>query len=101
MRIKLNRSQLEGMFNLLEILIADEKPEGLRETLDHALTVRSYRKIRSQLECGNKVSGVNLTTEEAIGLCLFLTGRGYDTETWRYEKTIAENVSAQIDKQLA
>ena len=101
MRIKLNRSQLEGMFNLLALLITEEKPVGMRENLDHALTVRAYKKIRNQLECGNKVTGVNLTPEEAMGLCLFLTARGYDSETWRYEKMIANDVTAQIDRAYA
>lgn len=102
MRIKLQRSQLEGIELLLGVLITDNPPTNVAERLvfDHVFAL--YGKIRAKVESlmpPRSGWSLSLTDFEAMAFYVFYQNVYVPTESYRYEALQLQKIFNEIDLQ--
>lgn len=106
MRIKLTKTQLEGIHNLLKVMLREVECEEMADKLLYEIVdgisdkiTKKLKKLQYNTEGGYSLS---LTSIEAKALFCWLTNQihFYD-EAYQYETIVATGIIGEIDQEYA
>jgi hypothetical protein len=99
MKIKLNRSKMEGLYQLLSILLKN-KASNKAEQILHCIVVKIAIKIRNKLDQYNAKDSyqISLNEYEALAFELWFNSNADWTAWYIYELNVAQAICRDIDK---
>ncbi|GGH02931.1 hypothetical protein [Pedobacter zeae] len=101
MKIKATKDKIAGISLLLGVLMEQNKPRDIAETLIYLLVDKVFTKVRAKAESlwsPKSGWGVNLTDMEAMALFIFLQQVHIPERLYKYEAIQLNDVSNQIEK---
>ena len=104
MLIKLNYDRATGLYQLIIFLMETYPPEDKAEKLLHMMVNKVRIKLRNKLESlSPKTSySISITDEEALSLDLYMSSMEASIKhnTYIYEKSVAKEITNEIDRVL-